>query len=967
MHIKNMYNQIMKITKKIIFLFLITIIFLNSLFADSGNNVHELQLENGLTVFLLEDYDIPLIRIEYITKAGISSQNANNAGFYTLYSRIFESNLKSVSNFEVECNSDATRFYTTVPPSELKSTLDLISKTAFSPNFTDESIKNELYILKNEVLENENSLPGFINAAIDSRVFSGAPWKHDSGIYPALFSRIDYNQARITLNEISEKYYTPQNSAIFISGNIEIEKVKNLLDITFGIYYSSTGTPLEHPVRNINDKKKYVIHHPEMSDEMTQIVMQYTNLSPEQSDLAAAFLNNDFSTLKMNLLSNQKLSILGNEYINAAAARKKDSSRLILQSLLQSNSNCTPYEQVESFISITDRCLKNIYENEIQRAKTLLSANTNYIFENSTSFMQQLASYWAIKDFDSYTPDDIYYSMYQNSPTTAAMMARNKKINSVNKNNFDDFFTAEEPYIFVIMNSQIYAKYKKDFNAAGFEEISTKNASWYSQELFNQIKQAALDNFTEQNKRQNIDYDETKQNPYYNNNKGSINKFILSNNIPVYTKENTNSTFSTILLDIAGGKLLSSDNNGFEELMINLLASNIQNEINNKIYQQKITGNVFVFSNIQLTSSEIIIECGKEDFDQCINAISNSILSTEVIPAMADRIVSNLQYKKRLENGDATFQMFAHTISQLYGKKQLYSVYEAEKDILQKVNFDKISDVYSNFMNADRYSVIITGYIPENCNIVLEKELTKLFPIGSTATSIGKPNFPVKTQSYAKINHTFLTDVPASKAGKMPAKLVPTTEFIDPVIYIFKKPETQKEQELCAAYIYYMMDTFPALLTKNNLHIPITAPNKTSGNKNFTPKDCAITLPADNDIFSFYSMIFKNVAKAKDIEPIYIQEALSVLRKLSTITVTSTIIQDLKNAYFMHRFSDSNSNTGVAMLIKNSLARTELENPENFIESYNYIQEATATDFISVIEKYFIKPELIIYSTDAKK
>lgn len=945
--------------------FLILAFISNFIYANPGQNVSEIRLENGLTLFTLEDYSSPLVHVEFITKAGISSQNENNAGFFTLYSRIFQSNLKSIPGFEVECNADSTRFAVTIPSSELKSTLDLLAQTAFSPNFTDEIIKTELSNLKNEVLENENSLPGFINAAIDSRVFSGAPWKHDSGIYPALFSRIDYSEARTTLNEISEKYYTPQNSAVFISGNIETEKVKNFMDLTFGIYYSSSGLPAERPVNNSNSTKKYVIHHPELSDEMTQIVMQYTNFAPDSCDLISTFLNNDYSSFKQKFLMDSKLGILGNEYINAAPARKKNTSRLIIQSLLQNVPKISEFEQSQRFYEITKNHLANIDENELEFAKANLSSNSNFVFENPNAFMYQLASYWTIREYDNYDPDDAPFSIYSNSPTTAAMMSRQGKINSLSLNSISACIENDEPYIFVIMNSKMYEKNKKEFEAAGFEVVSTANASWYSQELFKHIRQEALDRFNEQNNRQDAGTNSNNQNLFYENNKNTVSKISLSNNIPIYVKQSSNTTFTTIMLNISGGKLHSANNHGFEELMIGLLAANIQNEIYKKSYQNQLKGNVSVNSNVGLTSSEIILECNSADFEQCINAISNSILYTEAIPSIADRIVANLQYKKRLENGDATYQMFAQTISQFFGKKNLYSVFEAEKDILQKVDFDDILNTYSDFLNSSRYSFILTGAIPENFAETIENEVKKMKPGKAEEINLGTATFPVKTSIYVKINHTFLTDVPSSKAGKMPAKLIPTTEFIDPVIYIFKKPDNKKDLQLYSAIVAYIENKIPEVLTKNKLNIPYTAPNKTSANKNFIPKDCAITTPADSDLFTFQPLIFKNVAKAKEIENLYTNEILMLLRKFATIHDTKVLLQEIKDIWYMKQFADTNTNTGVALQIKNGIIQAN--NPEEYIDAANTIQEANAEDFINLIERYFIKPELIIYSNDAKK
>lgn len=50
-------------------------------------------------------------------------------------------------------------------------------------------------------------------------------------------------------------------------------------------------------------KKLFVLSDPEFSPDMTQIVMQYTDLSMEESDFAAAIMDRDDSFVKQSLLN----------------------------------------------------------------------------------------------------------------------------------------------------------------------------------------------------------------------------------------------------------------------------------------------------------------------------------------------------------------------------------------------------------------------------------------------------------------------------------------------------------------------------------------------------------------------------------------------------------------------------------------------------------------------------------------
>ena len=124
----------------------------------------------------------------------------------------------------------------TVSPAQFSLAMTYLSKAAFNPVFTDNSLSKELSSLKAEVQQQAQFPSTFINSGIDSRVFSAAPWKHDSGVYPAIFTRMTVEQARSILRGISQNWYTPQNSAVFITGGIKKQDALKAAKETFGAY-----------------------------------------------------------------------------------------------------------------------------------------------------------------------------------------------------------------------------------------------------------------------------------------------------------------------------------------------------------------------------------------------------------------------------------------------------------------------------------------------------------------------------------------------------------------------------------------------------------------------------------------------------------------------------------------------------------------------------------------------------------
>ena len=186
----------------------------------------------SVSIFILLNSSTPLIRVEYTTRAGFSNQTKETSGFFKLYTRLFQNSAQTQNiTFDyAECNADSSRYIITTVPSNLENTLLVLSKTAFDLSFSNEQLSAEFSLLKSEVKDEASSAGGFINASIDSRVFSGSPWKHDSGVYPAILNKTSTEKDKIEL--ITPKL-NPSNVKIF---NCLWQEHKNSLLISFKVF-----------------------------------------------------------------------------------------------------------------------------------------------------------------------------------------------------------------------------------------------------------------------------------------------------------------------------------------------------------------------------------------------------------------------------------------------------------------------------------------------------------------------------------------------------------------------------------------------------------------------------------------------------------------------------------------------------------------------------------------------------------
>lgn len=902
-------------------------------------NYAEYTLENGMQIFVLEDFSSAPVQVEFSVHAGISAQNPATTGFFPLYTRLFKYGAEKNSflqNLTSECSADSSNYRISVSQELVPSTFEILARCAFSPFFAEKDILREYSALKNEIMQYAPTPAAFINTAIDSRIFSETPWKLDSGIYPQIFTKSTAAEIRSILSRIGKFWYTPQNSAIFVSGPVKKEEIYALAEKTFGSYKPAASFALPEKVTATGKTRKFIMHDLQFSEDMTQIVIEYTGLNFNQASLAAVAYNADSSTLKKSLCAEHILNIRGPEYINVSSTRHNGCARLIFQTLLEQNLR-SPVEQAETFIEAIKKSPETTDSSEYQAARKILHDNFRESTANSTNFINSLAYFWAI---DPLLPGNDEKEIL----LAQKLLSQPEKITSTDENSLKTSFENETPFIFVLVNTKNFKKYKSDYKRLGYEEINSKNGSWFTQELYkNALKEISAEKKEiEQQKAES----ESARNIFLEENRNSLKTIELSNGIPVTVKTNRMTNGVSILVSIDGGSLADKNRPGFQNVMANAIASNIRKEIIKYKTQQIISGNPAVYAETSFSDSKIIVECAKEDISLCIRSISDALIFGEITPAEADSYVYSAQTQKRLSGASPLNQMTFRAVKYFYDSNFIRNIFDTEKEILQKTSYNDILAEYPKFLDASLYSIVIAGntdseavrYILEESLGILAAQTTR--NDSRRKESVPKPDFPAKTRKInLKIRHLFYTDVKAEDAGPMPAVLVPTKNFADPVQYWFKAPEADSEEAVI----------FDALILR------------LSENLNNAGAETKIFLPSKD--FRCGGITFLNVEHTNYIEETYKKTLSEFVKKLEDSEPSVFEAERTKNAWILSRLSGSKTNTGTARIISSS--KTD---EKNYLDEYEILERAGSKDFLRALNEYFPpEPLLQIFSSDSKK
>lgn len=213
-------------------------------------------LPNGLTVVLNEDKSDPIVAVAIYYHVGSSREVPGKTGFAHLFEHMMFQRSENVGEDEHfrsiqgaggtlngSTNQDRTNYYEVVPKNALEMTLWLESdRMGYLTNtVTKKSLVNQQNVVQNEKRQSYDNSPYGFNSVIMSRTLypKGHPYS-----WTTIGEMEDLTSATVEdVRAFHKKFYAPNNATLSISGDINIEEVKALVEKYFGEIPS--GDPIE--------------------------------------------------------------------------------------------------------------------------------------------------------------------------------------------------------------------------------------------------------------------------------------------------------------------------------------------------------------------------------------------------------------------------------------------------------------------------------------------------------------------------------------------------------------------------------------------------------------------------------------------------------------------------------------------------------------------------------------------------
>jgi zinc protease len=202
-------------------------------------------LSNGMELFVLENHVVPLARIQITFRCGAISQTPETVGLFHLYEHmLFKGNrvFKTQSDFQAAMkelgvaswnggtSGESVSYYFTVPSDKVAKGIEFWGEAVRYPLFNPDELTTEKDVVMSEVQGYLNDPNDIYQSGIDKALFWKYPWRKDVGGYEKIIRGATVQ----TMRDIQSAFYIPNNSALFVGGDVDPKAVRAAVDKYFG-------------------------------------------------------------------------------------------------------------------------------------------------------------------------------------------------------------------------------------------------------------------------------------------------------------------------------------------------------------------------------------------------------------------------------------------------------------------------------------------------------------------------------------------------------------------------------------------------------------------------------------------------------------------------------------------------------------------------------------------------------------
>lgn len=460
--------------------------------STSISGLYRYRLENGLELYVMENDAAPLAYIEIAVRCGAVTQTEETAGLFHLYEHMmFKGNEKyptekdtmdamnalGVGNWNGTTGTDRVNYFFTVPSNLVRDGLEFWSYAVRTPLMDEKELANEKGVVLSEITGNYTNPGRIANASLYRRLYPEHPYKLDTSGVKEIIESCSVEK----LKKIQADYYVPDNSVVFVGGDVKHDEIYRMVCDIYGDWKNSGrdfSLGAVHSKTPVKKTVKLIYPNPQIASVYTQASFYLRGPDGETDvedtyggDVWSFLLDNPSGIYLRTLTEDPDLSIPEPDYAGGFYSTQRCSG-LIGFNAAMINDDKSPVKRADHFYDvITGKCISQFIDeksgfcDDMKHVVQRLEDSRIYSLETPEGFMASLSSTWSSVSAD-------YFINYD------------EKIASVTADDVRQFakkyLEGKQGILLVSINPSVYEKYKDEFARAGYEEIKAEEAFWWS-------------------------------------------------------------------------------------------------------------------------------------------------------------------------------------------------------------------------------------------------------------------------------------------------------------------------------------------------------------------------------------------------------------------------------------------------------------------------------------------------------
>ena len=480
-----------KYMKRLGLLVVSAVLFCLSAFAEKTpiENLYQYSLPNGLNLFVAENHTVPLAYVEIAVRCGAYTQTAENAGLFHLYEHmmfkgnsLFKNTAEvtnalsdlGISNWNGSTDIECVNYYFTIPSSQVKKGLEFWSAAIRSPLLDKNELENEKKVVLSEVQADYSSPERIANYYRAKKIFSDSPWKLD----PAGSATVVQNATVKNLKQIQKTFYIPNNSAVFVGGDVNPDEIYALVQTIFGnwkkgknpfakLNFSHSKTPFSEPHYAVMPFEKCSKEIAQISVEFRGADLAFDREDSYASDVLNSLLSRPDGIFKRSVMKDGYIGTPSADYISTSYLSRKSCGNIDFAAVVTMPEAELP-ERAKYFSvqvpELVKEALSGVTEEKIAQTVTRLEDSNIYTNETSTGLLRTMRFWWICADEEyAYTYDEKMAGVRVEDLSRVA----------------EKYIYGKNPFVLVYVNPEVYEESKDLFAEAGFDVASADNAFWF--------------------------------------------------------------------------------------------------------------------------------------------------------------------------------------------------------------------------------------------------------------------------------------------------------------------------------------------------------------------------------------------------------------------------------------------------------------------------------------------------------